>query len=175
MELTLPATHPLRNARIWKSGVLVSLRTRLRGGNIDLETSMQATGLPPHIILARELTELKGEIREMKSSLGHEVRGIPNSLKTLLDDSFDLGPSPALTRAEAREMNDALLIRVQESIANAIQQNNTSVQLNLQQQQLQQNQQNAANGVAVDERQVHLVHNWGNRLRLVPESFKFPA
>ncbi len=103
------------------------------------------------------------------------VRGIPNSLKTLLDDSFDLGPSPALTRAEAREMNDALLIRVQESIANAIQQNNTSVQLNLQQQQLQQNQQNAANGVAVDERQVHLVHNWGNRLRLVPESFKFPA
>ncbi len=46
------------------------------------------------------------------------VRGIPNSLKTLLDDSFDLGTSPALTRAE---VNDALLIRVQESIDNAIQ------------------------------------------------------
>lgn len=191
LDQQLPAFHPLRNSRIWKSGVLITLQGRLRGGTIAGTTPMKPTGIPPHVVIASEVSDLRGEVGELRKELKdlrelliELLRGLPESVKQLILSTFRVDGAIPFTQNDAQHMFDNLLATVQQSITTVVSQtiatnfaalmgNNANHPLGLGQ-HAHPTATIRPGAVGDDERAQYLVHTWGNRLRLVPEDFAFP-
>lgn len=59
---TLPNAHPLFNSRVWSSPIFDSLSDKVLSGNGHNATSgLTATGIPPHVLIANEIAQLRSE------------------------------------------------------------------------------------------------------------------
>lgn len=60
IQETFPAAHPLFNQRVWTSGVLERKADGVLSGCMNNATSgLTATGVPPHLVLANEVTQVR--------------------------------------------------------------------------------------------------------------------
>ena len=75
---TLHQNHPLFNQRVWTSGILDRLENEnkvLTGTMFNEVSGMSATGVPPHIILANEIADLRQEVRDKFVSIEENIGG----------------------------------------------------------------------------------------------------
>ena len=74
LECNLPNVHPLFLTRFWREGFVDRLRDHVLTGVFRCAvTNMTATGIPPHLVVAHELTNLRSEVRnemiQMRASM----------------------------------------------------------------------------------------------------------
>ena len=78
----LPATHPLRHSTLWTSGTLRTLADRILLGNGKCSvTGMIASGLPPHIIHAIEVREVRNTLDQRAFAIMEALEGIPQAVR----------------------------------------------------------------------------------------------
>lgn len=186
LQENLSQDHPLRNTRIWRSGALVQLLPRLRGGLLPEPTHMKPTGIPPHVVIAAEVSELKAEVSVLKALLLERLEeitaGLPTTLRNMLLEHFHINGAIPFTLADAQAMNNNMLAMVQQSITTALQNFNLTNNNHLLLPPQNPAPPATAGGVVVgnngggdgNERGQYPVYQWGNRFRLVPEGFEFP-
>lgn len=89
LDESLPANHPLRLQRVWTSGILSALSSRVyTGTGKNTTTNLEATGIPPHIVVANQIEELEAKIDEAHSSIKTTLGELPSSLKSALLENF---------------------------------------------------------------------------------------
>lgn len=126
-------------------------------------TKLTATGIPPHIVLANEIVEVRTELKSMRYELIDRLCRMPEAVANTMRDQFTIEGAVQLTRNDVQslitELEQRLLASIGASIA-AVQsaQSSTSSLAG----------SNGGNGT-----QLQLFH-WGGKLHPVPENFELP-
>ena len=82
LEDNLPADHPLRHSSVWTSGTLRSLKPDVLLGNGRCpETGMMATGLPPHIMHAIQVSEVRSTVEKRTAAILECLHGLPEAVR----------------------------------------------------------------------------------------------
>ena len=92
LEDTLPAGHPLFRCRLWVHRKFreVLVPAVLGGTFYNAQSQMRATGIPCHLIIAQSVETLESRIRSMEDALIAAKEEIPETLKNLLLDHFEI-------------------------------------------------------------------------------------
>jgi hypothetical protein len=99
LKATLPERHPLFLQPVWTSGVLTRVRSKVHTGQMtNEETGLTATGVPPTIMLANTVEELKEEMARMRVSLESMIKETPNAVKDVLLEHFTIDGAVPLTK-----------------------------------------------------------------------------
>lgn len=181
LENTLHVDHPLRKARVWTSGILPTLDSKVFGGKrTDAGSSvMSATGIPPHIVIAQELDELKQVFLRFIDKVDGNFEALPQTLKEMLLANFAINGAVPVTREEIVSMFRDMQQNLREEM--------TSIRREI--------RQSAATGAALETQALIDVdggedlnpiarlapvnmtpfHTWGGSLHAVPQNFQFPT
>jgi len=164
-NINISASHPILLSRVFTSGTLLRLRSAVIGnvtsGRCE-QTGMTATGIPPHIDLARQLEEVKEENRRLRQRLEvhHDeiMTELPKRVTENIIANIQIEGVQQLSRNDLEGIMGTLFERyalrgAAESAANT---NASTV---------------ATVGAAVDE---FRFWTWGGKIRPVPENWSFP-
>lgn len=104
LQQRLDPQHPIFISSVWTSGLISSLKPHVKSGcTKNEESGMFATGIPPHILLANELFELKEEMKEMKQDLALKMESLPVKLRDLIRE-YIATQGGGITRLELLEL-----------------------------------------------------------------------
>ena len=110
LRSTLPAHHPLCATYLFASGEVTRLKLWVVAGRNHCPlTGMQATGIPPHLVMSNELTDVARQTELMKGAL------LIDDIKTLLNSAVnqmrtelrDAIPTAATVSAPLAQITDA--------------------------------------------------------------------
>jgi hypothetical protein len=66
LQSTLPAQHPLFLQRVWTSGIISRLKSKVHLGRVfNQATGMKSTGIPPSVVILGEFSELKARVQHI--------------------------------------------------------------------------------------------------------------
>lgn len=81
----LPPGHPIFTTAIFVSGTVHSLRDKVQAGCMHNDvTNMQASGIPPHILLAIQINSMKQQISELNHTVIDKLENLQSTLSTEL-------------------------------------------------------------------------------------------
>lgn len=124
---------------------------------------LQNSLLPPHIVLANEIVEVRKELKEMRYELIDRLCGMPEAVANTMRDQFTIEGAVQLTRNDVQslisELEQRLLASIGASLA-AVQNSQTSGA-------------SVAGSNRVNNPQLQLFL-WGGKLHPVPENFELP-
>ena len=162
---TLPQSHPLFNTRLWTSGIINRLVPWVLTGSGRNSTSLlTATGIPPHILLANEIAKVDEKLESVKATLIARLETLPEQLKAVMLENFQINGVLPITHSQVVSM----ISNLENTILNAMQQQN---QVLIQQQQQSSAQSNDNNNTHDGFR----MWSWKGRFHPVPQDFKFPS
>ena len=167
LERQFPTNHPLFQSRLWTCNVLDRLSARVHVGvGKHLITGLIATGIPPHILIANQIAELRKEGRAFRDEMIDMMKKQPEELKAVLLENFSINGAMPITYTQVQDMMSAIEQRSQvreQRMLDAIQ-SHYGMQVN--------NQSDAQANNAPNV----IVHtwSWGGRFHPVPEDFRFP-
>ena len=126
LDKTLAPQDRLRSSRVWTSGLLPNLKSKVILGNGQCEaTGMTATGVPPHIVIA-VATE---KIQENLLHETHEIRGdiaeVPRKMCDRLLQQFEVNGALPMTFANVQ----AMLTTMQEQLLQQLREGTSGEQL----------------------------------------------
>lgn len=156
---SLHVNHPLRLQRVWTSGVLNTLRTKVFAGvNINTTTKLAATGIPPHIIIANQVVDLRTQMNEKFDGIGDRLNRLPEDLRECMTRHFQIQGAFPITYRDVETLMQSFFTRYMGQPRN------------------QQEGAGAAAGVATNPTAavVFRTWSWGGRWHPVPEGFLFP-
>ena len=161
---TFPAHHPLFNSRVWTSGIINRLEPLvLSGSGRNTVSLLTATGIPPHIILANEIAKVDGKLEHMKVSLMARLDSLPEELKAMMLENFQINGILPITHTQVVSM----IANLERSILNAMQQQNQVL--------TQQQQQSSDHSYNNNSNEGFRMWLWKGKFHPVPQDFKFPS
>lgn len=160
----LPAQHPLFLTRVWTSGLMDGLAPRVHAGcGRNPVTKLTATGIPPHIVLANEIVELKTELRSLREELIDRLVQMPQNVSSHMRNEFTIEGAVQITRADVQSLIAEMESRVLSAFGSAI----TTLQV--------------THNAAVSSTALHSTDavefrsfTWDGRMHNVPQDFNFP-
>ena len=165
LQSVLDERHPLFCSRLWTSGVMDRLASKVYTGNGKHPvTKMTATGIPPHILLANELAATRGELEEIRRVVLQKLQEVPDRVKECLLENFQVGGVVPITVSQVTSMISTLEERLVAAIIQQGAQQRTALE------QVHTSLQPAISS----NPPVFITYTWGEGLHTVPESFRFP-
>jgi hypothetical protein len=138
----------------------------LAGCSRNTVSKLTATGIPPHIMLANEVTMLKAEMSQLRMHLLSKLDQLPEDLKSCMLENFQINGTVPITHAQVVTM----MTDLQATILQALQSTrNTSLDTSLTNNNLERR---ALVGDGVIEG--YNTWSWGGRIHFVPQDFRFP-
>lgn len=87
----LPKKHPIFLQRFWDYRYLSLLFPNLQAGTEKNEmTKMTASGIPPNILLANEITTVKEDLQIMDQGIKRSLEELPETIKRNMLDNFQI-------------------------------------------------------------------------------------
>ena len=164
--------HPLFLQRVWTSGVLIRLKDTVGAGcNRNPTSKLTATGVPPHLILANSIVDLRHDIGTMKEEIIEKLEQLPDALKHSMLENFQIEGTVPITRHEMQDMMKSSiddLKRTFETSLNCLANRGQGVA------EVATPGAQARPPVA-NEINNYTLWNWNGRLHPVPEGFEFPV
>ena len=98
LRSTLPAHHPLFHTHLFASGDVQMLRMFVVAGrNRCPLTSVIATGIPPHLVLSNELTDVARQTELLKETLLTKCTELPAELVSVMLSKFSINGAIPVT------------------------------------------------------------------------------
>jgi hypothetical protein len=114
---SLAPNHPLFSSHLFASGVVAALRPHVvTGCTRSLATGMEATGIPPHLVIANELTAVVSSTRQLEEAVMSRCDALPGQVKEVLLDNFSIHGALPLTQDFMREMMNATIAQIRTEI-----------------------------------------------------------
>lgn len=154
---------------IWTSGVLDVLYPRLLGGTIDTRPSrLEATGIPPHIVIAKGLQETNKYLQHLEENILQKLSTLPAELKEEMLTHFQVNGAQPITKERLEEMLILMENRLTNIVANS--RHNHHVDESCIDGMEDEALQSAVELIEIQGN--YEMITWGNRLHCVPESFR---
>ena len=151
---TFDPHHPIFISRVWTSGVLNRLRSKIYTGCLKNDvTGLCATGIPPHVVLQNGFKAMEVALNTKIDNMEKKIDEIPEKVKQSILDNFQVNGTVPITHSQIVDMFNTF----QQNVLNVIQSNNSNAQ--------QQNEPVALNFSS---------WTWGGRIHPVPIDFAFP-
>ena len=117
----LHLNHPLRLQRVWTSGILTTLESRIFTGYGKCQiTDMTASGIPPHILVGKEVSNLNQTVQDMSSALLREIRSLPAGVGNEILENFQVEGVVPLTASRLTTLLAGMEERIMSSTLAAI-------------------------------------------------------
>ena len=98
LRSSLPAHHPLFHSYLFASGEVKSLKARVVTVRSRCPlTGMQATGIPPHLVLSNELTDVAKQTEILKDALLAKCTELPAELVSVMLARFSINGAIPVT------------------------------------------------------------------------------
>jgi len=164
LEETLPANSVLFNVRVWNSGKMDELRTKVHTGRMcHTETLLSATGIPPHVVLANRMALMQDEIHDLRGELHKAIEELPPKVRDEIVNNMTIEGVVPITPAQINgimaNFRDEVLVAIQNSRSATTAQGSNVPQAV------------EHDGVLYGD---YYYWFWGGRMHPVPESFEFP-
>lgn len=105
LNATLAPNHPLRTSRVWTCGVIARLKSEVHTGcGHNKETRMRATGIPPHIVLANEIVEVRSALAAVRTELIAKLDNMPGAVAMHMRQEFAIDGVNQVTRSEVEQL-----------------------------------------------------------------------
>jgi len=165
--LNFPARHPLFLTSLWTSGIMDRLIARVYAGTMkNPVTKLAASGIPPHILLANELCNVRSELTSIKDQIIVKLDALPDLIKENLLRNFQINGVLPISREDVQSMIALSTETVLSAIQSSISANNEAIRT--------MNNNNNASNSATDNITDFQLFQWGGRFHHVPEGFEFP-
>ena len=158
---TLPAHHPLFCTYLFASGAVATLKPHVIAGcNRCPITGLNATGIPPHLAMSNELTDVVRQTQAMKEALLAKCAELPSELVTTLLNKFSVNGAIPVTLDDIKTLLNSAVNQMRSELRDALPSSRPSVSSPL----IDPN---------LDPR-FHL-WSWGGRMHMVPQDWLFPS
>lgn len=159
---TLPAQHPLFKTRFWCQNINEAKyhNSVITGLNRDDSVNMRATGVPPHLVVANQVSEIIKTIDVMKDNFQNILDKLPQIVVDKILDKFVINGTIPVTRQDIIEI---LRDTLPAYLSNFNPNNNNA---------------NTSNNNSNDQEQEAEFQwfTWSNgTMHCVPEDFRFPT
>ena len=169
---TTNSRHPLFLQRVWTSGILVRLKALVGAGcNRNPISKLSATGVPPHLVLANSIVDLRHDIGIFREEIIAKLEQLPQALKHTMLENFQIEGTVPITRHEMQDMMKSSIDDLKSTIEASLL-------------TLANRDRDAATPTAavVEERgglpplaSNYTLWSWKGKLHPVPENFAFPV
>jgi len=118
---TLPARHPLFSSYLFASGTLPTLKPFvITGCNRCPDTSLTATGIPPHLAITNELREAQRETQLMKEAVISKCDALPTEMCGVLRSQFSINGVVPLTIGDVSGLLNNAVDRMRKELHDAL-------------------------------------------------------
>lgn len=169
LDSTLHSNHPLRLQPIWTSGILQRLKPRLLGGSIEAPSRIEATGVPPHIIIAKNLLETNLYIQRLETSLLDRLKALPAEVREEIVNAVTINGVQHMTE----EKFESMLAKLEAKIMNAVEGIQSSNRSHNDIASVPgDNEDFDPSDLLTNQLENYEFSTWNGRLHCVPEGFK---
>lgn len=162
LRSTLPSHHPLFCTPLFASGAIEALRPHtIAGCNRCPVTGLRATGIPPHLVMSNELSEVVTHTRLLKEEILSKCAELPSELTNVLLSKFSINGAIPVTL-------DDMKILINSAVAQLSTQYRDSCT---------RNSHEAPSHAVIDPNTDPRFRQWlwGGKLHMVPEKWLFPS
>lgn len=164
--------HPIFLQRVWTSGVLVQLKDMIDAGcNRNPTSKLTATGVPPHLILANSIVDLRHDMGNMKEEIISKLEQLPEALKHTMLENFQIEGTVPITRHEMQDMMKSSIDDLKRTIETSLQSLATRGEEDAPGRTAGAQGRSAIADEAID----YTLWNWKGKFHSVPEGFEFPV
>lgn len=164
--------HPIFLQRVWTSGVLVRLKDMVDAGcNRNPTSKLTATGVPPHLILANSIVDLRHDMGNMKEEIISKLEQLPEALKHTMLENFQIEGTVPITRHEMQDMMKSSIDDLKRTIETSLQSLATRGEEDAPGRTAGAQGRSAIANEAID----YTLWNWKGKFHPVPEGFEFPV
>lgn len=185
LRQNLPSVHPLFLASVYTCGFVDRLHDKVLLGITRCPvTNLLATGVPTHIMLSKEIQDLKMEVKDLREEMREDIkthkediidvvkdvaRELPVALKSTMLENFQVEGAVPITRDEVSVMFSSFADRVTGQVVGRVDER-LLLRLGV---PVENNHQNinpemAENNVSPEGFRSFV---WGGRIHMVPENF----
>ena len=159
----LPAHHPLFATYLFASGEVSRLKVWVVAGrNRCPLTGMQATGIPPHLVMSNELTDVARQTEITREALLNKCKELPAELASVMLSRFSINGAIPVTIDDIKVLLNSAVNQMRSEWRDALPTTAAAVS----------SSSNQLTDVDADPRfQLWL---WKGRMHMVPETWKFP-
>jgi hypothetical protein len=161
LRSTLPSHHPLFCSALFQSGEIEVLRPLVIAGCSSCPiTGMQATGIPPHLVMSNELSDVVTHTRLLKEELLSKYDELPTELTNVLLSKFTVNGAIPVTIDDMK----SLISNAVAQLSTQYRESHTSIPQPVSQEAIDPN---------MDPR--FQLWSWGGKLHMVPQGWVFPS
>ena len=161
LRSTLPAHHPLFAMYLFASGCVSSLKVFVIAGRGRCSISgMQATGIPPHLAMSNELTDVVKHTQMLRDELMTKCSELPSALVNVMLSRFTVNGAIPVTVDDIKALLNSVLTQMRAELRDA----------------LPAATHTPASSQPVDplaDPRFHL-WTWRGKMHMVPEGWRFP-
>jgi hypothetical protein len=117
LRTLLAATHPLFSSHLFASGVMAALKPHVVTGCTRCpRTGLEATGIPPHLVIANELTVVVTTTQQLREAVMSRCDQIPGQVKDVMMSNFSIEGALPVTQDFMRDVVNAAIAQLRADI-----------------------------------------------------------
>ena len=121
LRSTLPAHHPLFATYLFASGCMSSLKEFVIAGRSRCSiTGMLATGIPPHLAMSNELTDVVKQTQVLREELLAKCTELPSELVNVMLSRFIVNGAIPVTMDDIKALLNNVLTQMRAEIRDAL-------------------------------------------------------
>lgn len=121
LRSSLPAHHPLFHSYLFASGAVKTLKAHVVTGRSRCPlTGMQATGIPPHLVMSNELTDVAKQTEMLKDALLAKCTELPAELVTVMLSRFSINGAIPVTIDDIKTLLNNAVNQMRTELRDAI-------------------------------------------------------
>ena len=165
LRSALPAHHPLFHSYLFASGEVKTLKAHVVTGRSRCPlTGMQATGIPPHLVLSNELNDVAKQTQVLKDALLAKCTELPAELVSVMLARFSINGAIPVTIDDIKTLLNNAVNQMRAELRDAIPPTATAASLPSPNQLLD-----------IDADPRFQLWTWKGRMHMVPEGWLFPS
>jgi hypothetical protein len=158
--------HPLFLQTVWTSGILERLQDKVGAGcNRNPVSTMTATGVPPHLVLANQIVDMQKGMDVIRGEVISKLDGLPEALKRSMLQNFNINGTVPITHLQVVEMMEKLQSSIQTTIQAALIQNQSIATTE---------PTDMSSTGSETEIPSYRTWTWGSKIHPIPKGFRFP-
>ena len=169
LESTLSKDHPLRSQRVWTNGIMARKAGEVFTGCMQNRTTgLNATGVPPHLVLANEMVTMRGDIASLEERLSSRLDILPTTLTSEILEHCQVQGALPITEAGLSAMLQSVRTEILEAF------DARSAHMAASSSSQNRNLASADSTIELDGIRYKL-WSWDGRLHNVPQGWNFPV
>ena len=121
LRATLSPRHPIFASHLFASGSIPALKIHITTGSSRcVLTGMLATGIPPHLVLSNDMTDVAKQTVMLKDEILNKCKELPAELVTVLMSRFSINGALPVTLDDMQRMINTVITQMRAELRDAL-------------------------------------------------------